>query len=617
MRRVLGISFVVGLLVVGALVWWGMSGSTRRSEATAPPTVRAVADDPAVEELDVSSVVRSEAMARPVEGPPRVSCVVVAADGTELPIEVGHVVARAVDGLFRLPIEGGVVWLRDESHHATVVEMREGDRALELLGPGALVPGAVIRGGYPREQTLHVRDALTGAHLGDVAVWELETIPGEDFRSPPAAGLLAESATSPVKLPVGTNWKPLHIASPGYGPVSYVVDRTAPDSHVWMGPVGAVRVTVTGEFLFPLWRGARGTVQLILSSLHTSGKNQRIFGPGEYTMDHVSPGDYEIGVLVFHETGEHVHSEKHALSVVAGSTTEIVLTGTATKVVENLKVVLVLPPSDVAGVSGVELLHADVPGGRYRRWGVLGASDFGVGEGGTLEARTGSTRSGAILARDSRTGVWAEAEVIDPEASTTLVLDLTSTVAHTIVLGEGCSEAPAHVAWKYASDLHGSVQTELVQANVQNVEIHVLPLALLVSVRRGDCVARDVYVDLSNPAVPTTIALTMQRKGTWRTLQPWSAHGPIVCSNSLWHGLDFFDLTFGQKATGSRRFTQVNGTVDGEWRGAAEGTYQMQLAPGRYRVALRGATVGEMVVRGDEPTAMVEFTDLAALVGFL
>lgn len=617
MRRVLGISFVVALLVVGALVWWGMSGPARRGEATAPPTVRAVADDPAVEELDVSSAVRSEAMARPVEGPPRVSCVVVAPDGTEVPIEEGHVVARAVDGLFRLPIEGGVVWLRDESHHATVVEMREGDRALELLGPEALVPGAVIRGVYPREQTLHVRDALTGAHLSDVAVWELETIPGEEFRSPPATGSLAQSATSPVKLPVGTNWKPLHIASPGYGPVSYVVDRTAPDLHVWMGPVGAVRVTVTKEFLHPLWRAARGTVQLILSSLHTSGKSQRIFGPGEYTIDHVSPGDYEIGVLVFHESGEHVYSEKRALSVVAASTTDVMLAGTATKVVQNLKVVLVVPPSDVAQVSGVDLFHADAPGATYRQWGVLGATDFGLGEGGTLEARIGSPRSGAILARDSRTGVSAEAEVLDPEASTTLVLDLTSTVAHTIVLGEGCSDEPAHVKWRYASDMPGRVQTRLVQANAREAELHVLPRPLFISVRRGSCVARDVYVDLLDPLVPTTIALTMERKETWRTLQPWSAQGPIVCSNSLWYGLDFFDLLSGQEASGRRRYTQVLGTVDGEWRGAAEGAFQMQLAPGRYRVALRGATVGEMVVRGDEPTAMVEFTDLAALVGFL
>lgn len=617
MRRVLGISFVVALLVVGAVVWWGMSGPAWRGEATAPPTVRAVADDPAVEELDLPSVVRSEAIPRPVEGPPRVSCVVVAADGSLVPIGEGHVVARAVDGLFRLPIEGGVVWLRDESHNATVVEMREGDRALELFGPEVLVPGAVIRGVYPREQTLHVRDALTGAHLGDVAVWELDAIPGEAFRSPPATGSLAESATSPLKLPVGTNWQPLHIASPGYGSVTHVVDRTAPDLHVWLGPVGAVRVTVTKEFLHPLWRAARGTVQLILSSLHTPGKNQRIFGPGEYTIDHVPPGDYQIGVLVFQETGEHVYSEKRPLSVVAGSTTEVVLDGTATKVVQNLKVVLVLPPSGVAGVSGVELLHADAPGGTYRPWGLLGATDFGVGEGGTLEARTGSTRSGAILARDSRTGVWAEAEVIDPEASTTLVLDLTSTVAHAIVLGEGCSDEPAHLSWKYASDLHGSVQTQVVQANAREVQLHVLPHPLLVSVRRGSCVARDVYVDPSNSATPTSVVLTMQPKLTWRTLQPWSAHGPIVCSNSLWYGLDFFDLVFGQEASGQRRYTQVLGTVDGEWRGAAEGAFQMQLAPGRYRVALRGANVGEMVVRGDESAAIVEFTDLAALVGFL
>lgn len=616
LRAVLVLAGVCAAILAGA---W-LLRPDREAQSVAPaPAVESVAVEPALAVPEATE--RREAPTAPMAAAgndPRVFCFVADQDGNLRPIAEGRLVVRSADGLRGLTVEGGSAALSAEDERATVVGMSEAGRPLELDGAPLVLPGAKVVGRYAAIQTLHVRDAATGAHIRGVSVWESNVAPPEGAFVPPTDDRIAHSLDSPMALPVGKHWKYLQVQAPGYGSVTPVVDRAAPELHVWMAAAGSVRVTVTKALMESVWRPGNQIQALWFSSSHASFRTHPIEAAGTYLVEDLLPGDYEVCVSTYDYDGGEAQSTKRSLSVAAGAITEVTLDYAALAPPElrrNLTVVVSGTAADRGRVSPVALYFADTTGGTYTRWARLGPQDFGRREGGGLEARVVSTRAGSLMASDMRTGVFAESFVLDPNAQTELVLDLSRAVKHTVHLDDGCVDESGWVHWKYLDQPHLEMSGPGFAPGARSIELELLPLPLAFHVDRGVCTARDVHADMLDPSIPTTIQLRQAADLRWRRLEAWTAEGPLLSSNTLWWHLEFFDAATGLEVESPRHSLQTTGSPGPELLGPVEGAFEVMLAPGRYRAVLRGTTVAEFVVRGDESTLCVEFKDVAAVVG--
>ena len=615
LRAVLVLAGLCAAVLAGA---WLLRPDRGAQSVGPAPAVESVAVEPALAVPEATE--RRETPTAPMAAAgddPRVFCFVADQDGEMRPIGEGRLVVRSADGLRGLTIEGGSAALSAEDVRATVVGMSEAGRSLELDGAPVLLPGVEVVGRYAATQTLHVRDATTGAHLRGVSVWELDEAPPQGPFVPPSDDRIAHSLDSPMELPAGNHWKHLHVQAPGYGSVTPVVDRAAPELHVWMAPSGSVRVTVTKALMESLRRPGNQIHTLLFSSLHAPSRTYPIDGPDTYLVEDLLPGDYEVCVYTYDHDGGQMQSAKRSLSVAAGATTEVTLDHTALELRRNLTVVVSGAAADRGQVSSVVLYSADTTGGTYTTWGRLGPRDFSRHADGGLEARIVSTRAGSLMASDIRTGVFAESFVLDADAHTELVLDVSRAVKHTVHFDDGCVDESGWVRWKYLDQPHLEVAWPGVKSGARSIELDLLPIPLTFHVDRGTCTARDVHADMADPSIPTVIQLRQASDLRWRRLEPWSAEGPLLTGNLLWWHLDFVDASTGLEVESPSRSVQTRRSPGTDLLGPLEGAFEVMLAPGRYRAVLRGAAVAEFTVRGDETAVCVEFSDVAAVVGYL